>query len=322
MAELCGDYDACEHMPVDRIFIPNSLRKAQQRNELVLFLGAGVSYAEPANCPRLVDVLRSAWDEFAPELSKPFKELEEPERKMPYLFDHLVKNRGDDVKQFVQSAYAGPVKPSKLHEHVVRLFRRDQALKIVTTNYDTLISKAAEGYRGARPGEYVYPDLSLSIDNRPIRNSLNEGDNAHPNPHPRLNLSGIAYIHGTVGCDPSHIVLGDRDFDKAYLGRNDAARGFLSNIFESEHVLFIGYSADDPIVGRAVRALCDKDRTHVFTHKDRGAQWSDVEVSVHSYASSEVGGKHDVLVNTLKDWGAGIQRLGVTDESTVEASND
>ena len=59
-------------------------------------------------------------------------------------------------------------------------------------------------------------------------------------------ISGIIHIHGNVS-DPKYMVVTDEDFGKAYLTEGYASR-FLTKLFESYTVLFVGYSYNDTIL--------------------------------------------------------------------------
>lgn len=234
--------------------------------------------------------------------------MENPENNISRLFGVLVEKRGNEVKQFVLQVYSETRKPSLLHHHIVQLFKRDQTLRIVTTNYDTLITTAAKEFRGAKPNEYVYPHLSLDVENPPQTVVLTENEDAISSPKLDFQIDGIAYIHGSVNSDPSQIVLTDKDFNRAYVGREKKAFDFLSGVLDDRYVLFLGYSANDPIVGQVIEAWCNMEKTFVFTHEDYGQSWHDMGVDVRSYSSPELGEKHDALINTLKGWKLDVQR--------------
>ena len=70
-------------------------------------------------------------------------------------------------------------------------------------------------------------------------------------PVPKNTWDGIVYIHGVLEKKPtidelSQLVLASRDFGLAYLTERWAAR-FVSELFRSFTVCFVGYSISDPV---------------------------------------------------------------------------
>jgi len=118
LIERLKEGDSLEGLPPRRsmaqgkIHIPPALIEAQESNDLIVFAGAGVSYARPTRCRTLLEVLKMAWEKHAPTDWKEFDDLDDPESRIFKLFDSLVKQRGNVVKQYVQSLYSEYVQPS------------------------------------------------------------------------------------------------------------------------------------------------------------------------------------------------------------------
>ena len=118
---------------------------------------------------------------------------------------------------------------------MLKLFRSGNAVRLVTTNFDSHFTTAAEDlYEGTVP---IFSAPALPVGNR---------------------FQGIVYLHGDVSQDPKELVLTDGDFGRAYLTEGWARR-FLQEMSAKYTVLFVGYShrdvvilADPPQLQRAV----------------------------------------------------------------------
>lgn len=117
-----------------------------------------------------------------------------------------------------------------LHRDLLRLYKDESRVRIVTTNYDTLFEQAAKNACDSMPEVYQAPALPLGRE-----------------------FNGIVHVHGAFG-HPRGMVLTDEDIGRAYLTEGWARR-FLVEVFESFTVLFVGYSHDDVIMKYLARAL-------------------------------------------------------------------
>ncbi len=105
-----------------------------------------------------------------------------------------------------------------------------ESIRLITTNFDTHFSSAAEELFGKVRTCYA-PALPTGRD-----------------------FSGMCYLHGCVNRNPTDLVLTDRDFGRAYVVDGWATK-FLQEIFRQFTVLFVGYSHTDPIVYHMARGL-------------------------------------------------------------------
>lgn len=129
--------------------------------------------------------------------------------------------------------------PTELHRGLLRLYRKHDELRLVTTNFDELFEKAALGVFGELPEVFRAPALPLGSD-----------------------FTGIVHLHGSVR-DPKGMVLTDRDFGRAYLKRGWARR-FSLELFQARTVLFVGYRHEDVDLSYLARALPPAAATQRF----------------------------------------------------------
>lgn len=105
-----------------------------------------------------------------------------------------------------------------------RPLRSPDEVRIVTTNFDRQLWRAASACWPTEPREYVAPALPFGGDMR-----------------------GIVYLHGAAHDSTKGLVVTDRDFGLAYLTRGHATR-FLLDLYAGNAVLFVGYSHSEPIL--------------------------------------------------------------------------
>lgn len=209
------------------IYFPEELFDAAKDGRLVIFAGAGISMGSPTNLPdfkKLAEQIASG--------TGLTKEVEEAEDQFLGRLQHQnihVKERAADILN--KSA----LQPNSLHENLCRLFSSIDQIKIVTTNYDCMLEKAAQKIFHDIPKVYAAPALP-SVDN----------------------FTGIVHIHGSIASSKNinHIVLTDKDFGEAYLSEGYACR-FILDLFKKQNsvILFIGYSYHDVVVKYLTRGM-------------------------------------------------------------------
>ena len=204
---------------------PERLLAALRDGRLVVFAGAGVSMGAPANLP--------SFRELASQIAQGSKLEMGPDETEDRFLGRL-KLAGVDVHRLAaQRLQRDGLQATELHRSILRLYRDHADARIVTTNFDLLFEQAyADAFIDTAPRVSNAPDLPL------VRR-----------------LQGITHIHGTV-CEPSEMVLTDRDFGRAYLTESAGwARRFLVDLFSNFDVLFIGYSHNDAIMHYLSAAL-------------------------------------------------------------------
>lgn len=183
----------------DQVDLPTGLIAAQQRGDLVVFVGAGASIDAPSSLPSFAGLT---------ERIAVGAGVEAPTGPVP-LDQFLGDLDGSiDVHQRVHDIISNAAsQPNALHRALVRLPKGNPDVRIVTTNYDLHLSES-RAELGDTLTEFDGPALPLGND-----------------------FSGIVYLHGSVRQPPRFLVVTDRDFGHAYLTEAWAAR-FLHAMFD------------------------------------------------------------------------------------------
>lgn len=252
--------------------LPGEMQEALASEQLVLFVGAGASYAPPSRLPNFRELTRSIHDRFKPA------EILDTERRDDQILGHL-KSQGHDVHEAARVIIGDPAsEPNLLHEALVRVWPDNHALRIVTTNYDTHIDKCAKATR-SNTNVWSAPALPLG-----------------------RSFKGIVHLHGSIGGPDEGFVLTDDDFGRAYITEGWARR-FLIGMFQTYHVLFIGYSHNDVVMQYLARGLPpgSRQRYALVKHGER-EHWEhfDIEAIEWCPASSD---PYAPQTEALDEWG-------------------
>ena len=212
-------------MKISGVDFPLELLKFLEDGELVVFAGAGVSMGPPAYFPNF-----SALADEVAEGTGEARGRDEPEDQ----FLGRLKDKGVLVqKKAAQALSRNTVEsptPTRLHFAILRLFTKPGTLRVVTTNFDLLFERAARGVLESCPPSFSAPAIPLGTQ-----------------------FEGIVHLHGDVN-RPENMVLTDADFGRAYLAVRWAPQ-FLTALFNTFPVLFIGYSHNDVVMKYLARAL-------------------------------------------------------------------
>ena len=229
-------------MKIGNIEFPDRLLTALRNGNLVVFAGAGVSKAKPAKLPGF----RKLAKKIAANTGQSLGRKEPPERFLGRLEHDGVKVQ-ERAASFLSSKNP---RPTDLHRNLLRLSKRPETVRIVTTNFDTLFEDSAEESLKWQLEVYQAPALPLGSDFR-----------------------GLAHVHGAIG-SPRTLVLTEADFGRAYLTQGWARR-FLVDLFRSFTVVFVGYSHEDVIMNYLTRALPAEEIQPRFalTHEAGAEQW-------------------------------------------------
>ena len=212
-------------MKISGVDFPLELLKFLEDGELVVFAGAGVSMGPPACFPNFSALA----DEVAGGTGEA-RGRDEPEDQ----FLGRLKDKGVLVHRKAAQALSGDTvespTPTKLHFAILRLFTKPGTLRVVTTNFDLLFERAARGVLETSPPSFSAPAIPLGTQ-----------------------FEGIVHVHGDIS-RPENMVLTDADFGSAYLAVRWAPQ-FLTALFNTFPVLFIGYSHNDVVMKYLARAL-------------------------------------------------------------------
>ena len=222
--------------------IPDSVRQALDEDRLVIFCGAGISMSVRDGVPGLPsfsglvlnvrDRLRATFNH---DEDVAYKE-KQYDRVL-----HLLEARFDrnEVRKIVTEELTVKI-DFEIHKSLIDLAKlKDGGVRMVTTNFDHLFDEAI-----ASLGVQVPADVSPLL---PV-----------PKAH---RWQSLVYIHGKipVGAPPSHpavqsLVYTSGDFGRAYLTERWGSR-FVTELFRTYSVLFIGYSMGDPVMRYLLDAL-------------------------------------------------------------------
>ena len=233
--------------------IPKKLLRAHEDGEVVFFCGAGVSRS--VGLPDFKGLVRNVLTDLLPAQN------DCPEGETAALawaaFD---RNEYDDALGLLESPKLGTFDPKRVrqkirsylsredekpaaHRALIRLSGLDRGQgRLVTTNFDRLFETARASLLSDPPDvlpldRYVAPALPPA-----------KPDTFH----------GLLYLHGRL--DPEHtdddknLVLTRSDFGSAYM-LDGWARRFIVDLFRHYHVVFVGYSVEDPTMRYLVSAM-------------------------------------------------------------------
>lgn len=229
----------------DSLEIPDELIRANDAGELVIFAGAGVSMGPPSCLPDFEQLARQIAEPRIPWEDKYSERLDE------YL-GHAAAARVD-VDARARELLRRPGGHTTLHQDLLQLFTRPDRVRLITTNFDTHFTTAAQVVFPRPPGEpfplarYVGPALP-----------------------PGRDFAGLAQIHGALDHPYTPLVLTNANFADAYMAHGWATR-FLFDVFAGRAVLFVGYSVRDPLIRYLLSAIPPTGRWF--------ALWSEEEVA-------------------------------------------
>ena len=210
-------------MIIGSVDYPEPLLTALRNGELVVFAGAGVSMGHPSKLP--------SFAELACEIGKA-NNVSKNETETDDQFLGRLQASIDVHKVAVDLLTRGIPEPTEMHRNILRLYKNENDIRIVTTNFDTLFEQVSS--EGSNLNIKVFEAPALPLGER---------------------FRGIVHLHGSV-VEPSEMVLTDSDFGRVYLTENEGwARRFLVEMFSNFTVLFIGYSHNDTILSYMARAL-------------------------------------------------------------------
>lgn len=298
--------------------IPDALLQAHEECRLVFFCGAGISY--PAGLPGFKGLVEKIYEINGTEVTDIEREARD-RGQLDATLD-LLERRLPGQRSAVRGALANALKPKlrrkgavETHAALLRLGRdRKGVLRLVTTNFDRVFHAAAK--RTDQPFEmYAAPMLPI-----PKRSRWN----------------GLVFLHGLLPETPddtalNRLVITTGDFGLAYLTERWAAR-FVSELFRSYVVCFVGYSINDPVLRYMMDALAADRRVgetlprawalgdfEPGQERRKATEWEAKGVTPILYEVLAHSHDHSALHKTLHKW-AEIYRDGVLGKEQVVVS--
>ena len=233
--------------------IPKELIRAHEDGEVVFFCGAGVSRS--VGLPDFKCLVRKALTDLLPA-----QEACPAGDTASLAWDAFRRNDYDDALGLLESPKLGTFDPKKVREQIrtylskkveeptahkalIRLSGLDRGKgRLVTTNFDRLFEAA---HASLLSGHLHVPPLDLYV------------APALPPAKPDA-FQGLLYLHGRLDPkrtdDDKNLVLTKSDFGSAYM-LDGWARRFIVDLFRHYHVVFVGYSVEDPTMRYLVSAM-------------------------------------------------------------------
>jgi len=258
-------------MRLHGVDFPTTLLDAQHAGNLVVFAGAGVSMPSPSDYPnfsKLAD--RVAGGAYTRESKEPDDRFLGRMAENHVLVHKAVRDILDDPAS----------QPNDLHRFLLRLFPATVGIRLVTTNFDSHFTTAAQELFTGAVETYYAPALPLGRD-----------------------FQGLVYLHGSVVKEPGRMVLTDSDFGRAYLTEGWATR-FLQELFSHYTVLFVGYSHRDPVVQYLARGLPSHQlgRRYALSPGKDADHWRFLGIEPLTYPSRPAPDSHGALRDSLERW--------------------
>ncbi|HKV43786.1 MAG TPA: SIR2 family protein [bacterium] len=258
--------------------VPERLIAANRDGRLVLFAGAGISMSPPSNLPdfnRLAELVSAGT-------------LARGDHEPVDRFLGRLSNRGTKVEARVREIIGNPAsQPGPLHAALCAIPGSRDNLRIVTTNFDTHLSNAAEARYGSAIETFSAPALPLGRDFR-----------------------GIVYLHGSLPRREG-LILTDSDFGRAYLADGWATR-FLLEMFETFTVLFVGYSHSDVVMQYLARGFVNATTRFAFATAAENDDWTYLGITPVNYELRAAPDEYGAVRDGLEGW-AHYARLGLLD---------
>ncbi|KIL36212.1 hypothetical protein SD71_09705 [Cohnella kolymensis] len=244
------------------INLPDEIIAAQKNGELVIFAGAGISTPPPSNLPN--------FEQLAIDIAQGFIRYDSAMSIDTFL--GKLHSRNIKVHEKAIELLTSPEsKPNSYHINLIKLFSQSD-LRIVTTNFDDHFKTAATDLDIPF---YSAPALPLGRD-----------------------FNGVVHLHGSVTKRPKDLVLVDSDFGRAYF-TDGWATNFLRGLFSNYVVLFIGFSANDPVMKYIARGLGSNNRNRfAFTEKGHHDHWNHLQIKHIEYPRT----RHDLLQEAVEAW--------------------
>lgn len=293
--------------------IPERLLQAHEEGRVVFFCGAGISY--PARLPSfagLVEKLYVALATTPNAVQQAAINAGQFDTAVGLLEADIVGGRKEAI---VRKALADILTPdlgapnaTATHEALLTLGRsREGRTRLITTNFDRLF-------------EEVIAVKSLSV----------ERFQAPLLPVPKNRWDGLVYLHGLLADTPTSseldcLVVSSGDFGLAYLTERWAAR-FVSELFRTYTVCFVGYSINDPVLRYMMDALAadrllGESPPEMFAfgshskgkEEERANEWRAKNVTPILYREHN---RHAYLHKTLRAW-AETYRDGVRGKERI-----
>ena len=238
-------------MIINGVDFPEQLIEAQKSGRLVVFAGAGVSVDPPSALPD--------FNELARQIALGTNEESALNEPIDRFLGRLRANEVDIYRRTFEILNKKESKPNLIHSTLLSLFPTRDLTKLVTTNFDTHFTTAAEALFKSSIQAFYAPALPLGY-----------------------RFSGIVYLHGCISNPYEDLVLDETDFGRAYLTDGWATR-FLQQMFGEFTVLFVGYSHSDSVMNYLSRALVPGNQHRYALISGEAERWNYLGIQPITY---------------------------------------
>ncbi len=291
--------------------IPDRLLQAHEDGCVVFFCGAGISY--PARLPSFSNLAKMLYDNLSiiPDAVQcAAMKAGQYDMAIGLLEADIVGGR-EKVRLMLASILTPDTRAANAtftHKALLTLGKiRNGRTRLITTNFDRLF-------------EEVIINKGLAV----------ERFQAPLLPVPKNRWDGLVYLHGLLSKAPTVseldcLVVSSGDFGLAYLTERWAAR-FVTELFRSYTVCFVGYSINDPVLRYMMDALAadrllGESPPEMFAfgsyskgkEDDRANEWRAKNVTPILYREHN---RHSYLHKTLRAW-ADTYRDGVQGKERI-----
>ncbi|KGJ99882.1 anti-phage defense-associated sirtuin Dsr1 [Thalassotalea sp. ND16A] len=311
--------------------VPEKLLQAHEEGKVVFFCGAGISF--PAGLPGFGGLVWNLYDKMGitPDaVQAQALKLGQFDTAVSLLEGVKQTNQWRRDVRLAMAELLNPdytsSKSTATHKALLHLSKivdketKERKTRLITTNFDRVFHKAGEAENLNYP-TYQAPLL----------------------PVPKNRWDGLVYLHGLLpekinGTDLDNLVISSGDFGLAYLTERWAAR-FVSELFRSYTVCFVGYSLNDPVLRYMMDALAadrllgeSPPEMFAFGEFKKGEfdteyqQWKAKNVTPILYKSYH---KHYYLHETISKWAdtykdglGGKEQIVVTTAFSNPSSSD
>lgn len=291
--------------------VPDRLVQAHEDGKVVFFCGAGISF--PAGLPGFNELTSKTFEALG-ESPNSTENSAIHEKRFDVALDLL--ERRINNRLVVRKRIQAILTPKELsdpqttatHRALLELAKGQSGnVRLITTNFDRIFQHVDSSLRS-----YIAPLLPIPKKSR---------------------WDGLVYLHGLLPEqeDPNasnNLILSSGDFGLAYLTERWASR-FISELFRSYIVCFVGYSLGDPVLRYMLDALAadrlrGEESNEVFAFgsyedgkkvEETREEWKAKGVMAILYHDRD---KHALLHETLNKW-AEIYRDGITGRQAVIA---
>ncbi|MEP4892461.1 MAG: anti-phage defense-associated sirtuin Dsr1 [Aliiglaciecola sp.] len=301
--------------------IPERLLQTHEEGNVVFFCGSGISF--PAGLPGFGGLVRSLYENMGvtPDaVQKRALDLGQFDTAVSLLEGVKHSNLW---RRDVRVAMAGLLEPDytnpksiSTHKALLHLSKvidkesNESKTRLITTNFDRIFHKAG-----------IADNLNYPTYQAPLL------------PIPKNRWDGLVYLHGLLpeqinGLELDNLVISSGDFGLAYLTERWAAR-FVSELFRTYTVCFVGYSLNDPVLRYMMDALAadrllgeSPPEMFAFGEFRKGKfdsecqQWKAKNVTPILYKSHR---NHYYLHKTLENW-AETYRDGLSGKEQIVAT--